>query len=184
MTPFRVFIDMKIIITERQHSLVNKLLVEERKKQEERYVPPKLSTVLTDLAYSEEVPKSLKVDKFSMFDEYNEMVEISKWVHNVLKETPDSIPGECVKDVFEKVERLIDFGRMFHQPIHLNIFKDKHENEFISARTSVLTDDGRVTLVAYVGSPNVYKGGVNDEEAMMRGRKALYKKMRKYFIVE
>ena len=103
MTPFRVFIDMKIIITERQHSLVNKLLVEERKKQEERYVPPKLSTVLTDLAYSEEVPKSLKVDKFSMFDEYNEMVEISKWVHNVLKETPDSIPGEFVKDVFEKV---------------------------------------------------------------------------------
>ena len=57
-----------------------------------------------------------------MFDEYNEMVEISKWVHNVLKETPDSIPGEFVKDVFEKVERLIDFGRMFHQPIHLNIF--------------------------------------------------------------
>ena len=83
MTPFRVFIDMKIIITERQHSLVNKLLVEERKKQEERYVPPKLSTVLTDLAYSEEVPKSLKVDKFSMFDEYNEMVEISKWLVRV-----------------------------------------------------------------------------------------------------
>ena len=184
MTPFRVFIDMKIIITERQHSLVNKLLVEERKKQEERYVPPKLSTVLTDLAYSEEVPKSLKVDKFSMFDEYNEMVEISKWVHNVLKETPESIPGEFVKDVLKKVERLIDFGRMFHQPIHLNIFSDKYGNEFIQARSSVLTDDGRVLANAYVGSPNVYKGRENDEEAMMRGRKALLKKMRKYFIVE
>ena len=119
-----------------------------------------------------------------MFDEYNEMVEISKWVHNVLKETPESIPGEFVKDVLKKVERLIDFGRMFHQPIHLNIFSDKYGNEFIQARSSVLTDDGRVLANAYVGSPNVYKGRENDEEAMMRGRKALLKKMRKYFIVE
>ena len=64
---------MKYIITERQYSLVSKLLVEERKKHEERYVAPKLSTVLYELSDSEEVPKSLKVDKFRMFDEYREI---------------------------------------------------------------------------------------------------------------
>jgi len=175
---------MKIIITEKQYSLVSKLLVEERKKHEERYVVPKVSTVLDELSESDEVPKSLKVDKFRIFDEYREMEEISKEIHNILQEIPGSIPGEFVKDVFQKVERLIDFGRMLYQAIHLNIYKDKYDNEFISARTSILTDDGRVSLVAYVGSPNVYKGGINDEEAMMRGRKALYKKMRKHFIDE
>jgi hypothetical protein len=159
-------------------------LVEERKKHEERYVVPKVSTVLDELSESDEVPKSLKVDKFRMFDEYREMEEISKEIHNILQEIPGSIPGEFIKDVFQKVERLIDFGRMLYQAIHLNIYKDKYDNEFISARTSILTDDGRVTLAAYVGSPNVYKGGINDEEAMMRGRKALYKKMRKHFIDE
>jgi hypothetical protein len=143
-----------------------------------------VSTVLDELSESDEVPKSLKVDKFRMFDEYREMEEISKELHNILQEIPGSIPGEFVKDVFQKVERLIDFGRMLYQAIHLNIYKDKYDNEFISARTSILTDDGRVALVAYVGSPNVYKGGINDEEAMMRGRKALYKKMRKHFIDE
>jgi hypothetical protein len=175
---------MKIIITEKQYSLVSKLLVEERKKHEERYVVPKVSTVLYELSDSDEVPKSLKVDKFRMFDEYREMEEISKELHNILQEIPGSIPGEYVIDTLKKVERLINFGRMLYQAIHLNIYKDKYDNEFISARTSILTDDGRVTLVAYVGSPNVYKGGINDEEAMMRGRKALYKKMRKHFIDE
>lgn len=175
---------MKIIVTERQHSLVSRLLVEERKKQEERYVAPKVSTVLYELGHSEEVPKSLKVDKFRMFDEYNEIVETSKEIHNILKGDPESIPGEFVIEVLKKVERLINFGRMFHQPIHLNIFSDKYGNEFIQARSSVLTDDGRVLANAYVGSPNVYKGRENDEEAMMRGRKAIYKKIRKYFIGE
>ena len=61
---------MKIIVTEKQYSLVSKLLVEERKKHEERYVAPKVSTVLYELGHSEEVPKSLKVDKFRMFDEF------------------------------------------------------------------------------------------------------------------
>jgi hypothetical protein len=175
---------MKIIITEKQYSLVSKLLTEQRKKHEERYVAPKVSTVLYELSDSDEVPKSLKVDKFRMFDEYGEMEEISKELHDILKDTPESIPGEYVIEVVKKVQRLINFGRMLYQAIHLNIYKDKYDNEFISARTSILTDDGRVTLVAYVGSPNVYKGGINDEEAMMRGRKALYKKMRKHFIDE
>lgn len=174
--------NMRYIITERQYSLVSRLLTEQRKKHEERYVAPKLSTVLSELGHSEEVPKSLKVDKFNMFDEYNEMVEISKEIHNILQETPESIFGDYVFNVFEKVERLIEFGRMLYQPIYLNIYKDKYDNEFIQARTSVLTDNGRVYVAAYVGSPNVYKEGINDEEAMMRGRKALYKKMRKYFI--
>jgi hypothetical protein len=175
---------MKYIITERQYSLVSKLLVEERKKHEERYVVPKVSTVLYELRDSEEVPKSLKVDKFRMFDEYREMEEISKELHNILQEIPGSIPGEYVIDTLKKVERLINFGRMLYQAIHLNIYTDKYGNEFIQARSSILTDDGRIMVNAYIGSPNVYKGGVNDEEANMRGRKAIYKKIRKYFIDE
>jgi hypothetical protein len=59
---------MKIIITEKQYSLVSKLLVEQRKKHQERYVVPKMSTILYELKDSEEVPKSLQVDKFRMFD--------------------------------------------------------------------------------------------------------------------
>jgi GT2 family glycosyltransferase len=82
------------------------------------------------------------------------------------------------------VERLINFGRMLYQAIHLNIYTDKNGNEFIQARSSILTDDGRIMANAYIGSPKVYKGGINDEEANMRGRKALYKKIRKYFIDE
>jgi hypothetical protein len=99
---------MRIIITEKQYSLVSKLLVEERKKHEERYVVPKVSTILDELSESDEVPKSLKVDKFRMFDEYREMEEISKEIHNILQEIPGSIPGEYVIDTLKKVERLIN----------------------------------------------------------------------------
>jgi hypothetical protein len=73
---------------------------------------------------------------------------------------------------------------MINYPIHLNIFKNKNGTEFIQARSSIMTDEGRIMVNAYIGSTDVYKGGVDDEEAMMRGRKALYKKMRKYFIDE
>jgi hypothetical protein len=173
---------MKIIITESQYGLVSKLLSEQRKKYEERYDVPRLSTVLIELQNSEGVPKSLKVDKFRMFDEYQEMEEISNELHNILRETPGSIPGEKFEEVLKNTERLIDFGKMLNSPINLNIYKDKNDNEFIHARTSILTDDGRIWVTSYVGSPNVYKGGINDEEANMRGRKGLYKKMRKYFI--
>jgi site-specific DNA-cytosine methylase len=43
----------------------------------------------------------------------------------------------------------------------------------------LLSDDGGKTFQEWLD-----KGGINDEEAMMRGRKALYKKMRKHFIDE
>jgi hypothetical protein len=119
-----------------------------------------------------------------MFDEYREMEEISKELHHYFQENREGIFENDVRYILGKAENLIDFGRMLNQPIHLNIYTDKNGNEFIQARSSILTDDGRIMANAYIGSPKVYKGGINDEEANMRGRKALYKKIRKYFIDE
>ena len=171
---------MKIIITESQYSL----LIEERKNHEERYNIPDMSTVLVELQDSGEVPKSLKVDKYRMFDEYREMEEISNELHDILQETPGGIPRDKLMYVVNKTDRLIKFGKMINYPIHLNIFKNKNGTEFIQARSSIVTDEGRIMVNAYIGSTDVYKGGVDDEEANMRGRKALYKKMRKHFIDE
>lgn len=176
---------MKIIVTGIQLGMVGKLLTEQKKQQGERYDSPEMSTVLFELQKSGKVPKSLKVEKFRMFDEYIEMEDISNQLHDILKNTPDGIPRDKFIDVIKSTDRLIKFGRMLNHPINLYIFVDKTGNEFIQARSSIMDKvDGKKTISVYLGSTNVYKGGINDEEANMRGRMGIYKKLRKYFLGE
>jgi len=90
-----------------------------------------------------------------------------------------AIPLEAV----QKVERLIQYANLLRHPIHINEFKDKNGNVFYQARASIKDSNGKkVMLNGYIGPSHKFYKGIEDPEAVEIGRKAVLKKLRKFYI--
>ena len=86
-------------------------------------------------------------------------------------------------EAVQKAERLIQYVNLLRHPIHINEFKDKNGNVFYQARASIKDSNGKkVMLNGYIGPSHKFYKGIEDPEAVEIGRKAVLKKLRKFYI--
>ncbi len=77
---------------------------------------------------------------------------------------------------------LENYTKLLAQPIHINQFKDKNNNVFLQARTTIKDKLGRTKWVnAYVGTLKDYPKGVNDVEAIKKGQILIRQKIKGHF---
>ena len=77
---------------------------------------------------------------------------------------------------------LENYTKLLAQPIRINQFKDKNNNIFLQARTTIKDNQGRTKWVnAYVGTLKDYPKGVNDTEAIKKGQILIRQKIKGYF---
>jgi len=77
---------------------------------------------------------------------------------------------------------LENYTKLLAQPIHINQFKDKNNNIFLQARTTIKDNSGKTKWVnAYVGTLKDYPKGVNDVEAIKKGQILIRQKIKGHF---
>ena len=80
------------------------------------------------------------------------------------------------------LQTLNEYKRWIEHPIYLNEFKDKYDNKYIQARTSIKGEDGKTKWIsAYIGSLNDYPKGISDPTAYEKAKPLIRSKLRKYF---
>ena len=93
------------------------------------------------------------------------------------------------KDDFKRAVSLVNhltylenYTKLLAQPIRINQFKDKNNNIFLQARTTIKDKLGKTKWVnAYVGTLKDYPKGVNDEEAIKKGQILIRQKIKDHF---
>jgi len=93
------------------------------------------------------------------------------------------------KDDFKRAVSLVNhltylenYTKLLAQPIRINQFKDKNNNIFLQARTTIKDNLGKTKWVnAYVGTHKDYPKGVNDAEAIKKGQILIRQKIKGYF---
>lgn len=93
------------------------------------------------------------------------------------------------KDDFSRALNLVhhltyleNYTKLLAQPIRINQFKDKNNNIFLQARTTIKDKSGKTKWVnAYVGTLKDYPKGVNDEEAVKKGQILIRQKIKGHF---
>ena len=77
---------------------------------------------------------------------------------------------------------LENYTKLLAQPIRINKFKDKNNNIFLQARTTIKDNLGKTKWVnAYVGTLKDYPKGVNDTEAIKKGQILIRQKIKGHF---
>ena len=77
---------------------------------------------------------------------------------------------------------LENYIKLLAQPIRINQFKDKNNNIFLQARTTIKDTSGKTKWVnAYVGTLKDYPKGVNDVEAINKGQILIRQKIKGHF---
>jgi hypothetical protein len=77
---------------------------------------------------------------------------------------------------------LENYTKLLAQPIRINQFKDKNNNIFLQARTTIKDNLGKTKWVnAYVGTLKDYPKGVNDAEAIKKGQILIRQKIKGHF---
>ena len=120
--------------------------------------------------------------------EYKEMEKIADEIIQLLYPNGERYKEEGMKraiplEAVQKVERLIQYANLLRHPIHINEFKDKNGNIFYQARASIKDSNGKkVMLNGYIGPSHKFYKGIEDPEAVEIGRKAVLKKLRKFYI--
>ena len=93
------------------------------------------------------------------------------------------------KDDFKRAVSLVNhltylenYTKLLAQPIRINKFKDKNNNIFLQARTTIKDNLGKTKWVnAYVGTLKDYPKGVNDTEAIKKGQILIRQKIKGHF---
>lgn len=93
------------------------------------------------------------------------------------------------KDDFKRAYSLVNhltylenYTKLLAQPIRINQFKDKNNNIFLQARTTIKDNLGKTKWVnAYVGTLRDYPKGVNDVEAIKKGQILIRQKIKGHF---
>ena len=84
--------------------------------------------------------------------------------------------------IITHLENIDNYNKLLAQPIHINEFKDKNNNKFLQARTTFKNQVGKTKWVnAYVGTFNQYPKGVNDPEAIKKGKILIRQKIKSHF---
>ena len=89
---------------------------------------------------------------------------------------------KLITRVLHHLLTLEQYQKWIEHPIYLNEFKDKYENKYIQARTSIKDADGNTKWIsAYIGSLNDYPKGIKDPKAFEKAKPLIRKKLKKYF---
>jgi len=84
--------------------------------------------------------------------------------------------------IITHLENIDNYNKLLTQPIHINEFKDKNNNKFLQARTTFKNQVGKTKWVnAYVGTFKQYSKGVNDPEAIKKGKILIRQKIKSHF---
>jgi hypothetical protein len=98
-----------------------------------------------------------------------ELVESKENVNNAIK----LITCLCELD---------NYNKLLSHTVHINEFKDKYNNVFLHARTTIKDKLGKTKWVsAYVGTLKDYPKGVNDVEAIKKGQILIRQKIKGHF---
>ena len=77
---------------------------------------------------------------------------------------------------------LENYTKLLAQPIRINQFKDKNNNIFLQARTTIKDTLGKTKWVnAYGGTLRDYPKGVNDVDAIKKGQILIRQKIKGHF---
>ena len=128
------------------------------------------------------------LEGFTDSEEYKEMEKIADEIFQLLypnrkRYKEDGIKHPVPLEAIKKAERLIQYVNLLRHPIHLNEFKNKNGSVFYQARASIKDQNGKkVWLNGYIGPSHKFYKGVDDPFAIEIGRKAVLKKLRKFYI--
>jgi hypothetical protein len=94
----------------------------------------------------------------------------------------DDTDFKLITRVLHHLQTLEQYQKWIEHPIYLNEFKDKYDNKYIQARTSIKGADGNTKWIsAYIGSLNDYPKGIKDSKAYEKAKPLIRKKLKKYF---
>lgn len=114
-------------------------------------------------------------EKEQIEDINNHLNELSKMV----EQNKDFIQATILVNHLTYLDR---YTKLLDYPIYINQFKDKNNNIFLQARTTIKDDLGKTKWVnAYVGTLKDYPKGINDSEAIKKGQILIRKKLKGYF---
>ena len=128
------------------------------------------------------------LEGFANSEEYKEMEKIADEIFQLVypsrkRYIEEGIVNAVPMEAVQKAERLIQYANLLRHPIHINEFKDKNGNIFYQARASIKDSNGKkVMLNGYIGPSHKFYKGIEDIEAVEIGRKAVLKKLRKFYI--
>jgi hypothetical protein len=111
----------------------------------------------------------------TLYDEVNKLLDkLSNLV-----ETKENC--RLIINTINILESLGNIKKLIEQPVNINIFRDKNDNQFLQARTT-FNHNGKTKWVnAYVGSIKQYPKGVNDPDAIKKGQILIRQKIKSYF---
>jgi hypothetical protein len=128
------------------------------------------------------------LEGFTNSEEYKEMEKIADEIFQLVYPSRKRYKEEGIKypvpiEAVQKAERLIQYVNLLRHPIHINEFKNKNGNVFYQARASIKDSNGKkVMLNGYIGPSHKFDKGIEDPFAIEIGRKAVLKKLRKFYI--
>jgi len=89
---------------------------------------------------------------------------------------------ETFSELIEAFSQLQKYTELLEHSIRINEYKDAYGNVYLQARTSIKDEIGKTKWVnAYVGTLKEYPGGVNDVNAILKGKLLVRNKIKKYF---
>uniref|UniRef100_UPI004048C6E5 hypothetical protein n=1 Tax=Algoriphagus sp. TaxID=1872435 RepID=UPI004048C6E5 len=128
------------------------------------------------------------LERVTHTDEYKEMEVLSNEIIELLFPNGKKFEVEEMRKpaplkAIINIEKLIKYANLLRHPIHINEFKNKNGNVFYQARASIKDRNGKkVMLNGYIGPSHKFYKGIEDPEAIEIGRKAVLKKLRKFYI--
>ena len=128
--------------------------------------------------------KTGKINK--LFSEFNSDESDKKTIDGLILSITRRLGNKADLDKFSELieffSQLKKYTELLEHPIRINQYKDKYENIYLQARTSLKDEKGRMKSInAYVGTLKDYPDGVDDKDAIIRGKKLLRNKIKKYF---
>jgi hypothetical protein len=129
-----------------------------------------------------------KPDNFDGFDPLHE-IKLVEDVNTQLTELAKLVGSkENIQHAIRLITRLQtldNYNKLLSHTVHINEFKDKYNNVFLHARTTIKDKLGKTKWVsAYVGTLKDYPKGVNDVEAIKKGQILIRQKIKGYFGIQ
>ena len=122
------------------------------------------------------------IEELRELNVYEEMIKNS----NIIKESVED--PQCFKNILKvliNLDNLEMYDNLLKHPIYINLFRDKNGNQYLQARSSIKFNNKVIWVNAYVGKLSEYAKGVDDPNALIKGkmlvRKKLFEKYRDYF---
>ena len=114
--------------------------------------------------------------------EFEDLEAIQQLVSKFPKLSGQPQEWERTVRIVHAISSLEHYLRWMEHPIHINEFKDKYGHVYLQSRTSVKDESGKTKWIsAYVGSLKEYPKGVEDPQALKKGKSLIRKKIKKYF---